>query len=74
MFEFESVQNSGNIVCETPNCSRACERSSPKICPRLWKDMWNSLNSMCGSQYLEGIPQKKHCVKPHLAFYHTLML
>ena len=25
---------------------------------RLWKNMWNSLNSMCGGQFPHGFPQK----------------
>ena len=41
--------------------------------PRLWKDIWNSLNSRCGNQFLEGFPQTKHCSKPYLAFYHNLL-
>jgi chromosome segregation ATPase len=53
---------------QTRNTSRAHERSSRKICPRLWKDMWNSIDSRCGSQYLEGFPQIKHCLKPYLTF------
>ena len=34
------------------------ERSSRKICLRLWKHIWNSLSSRCG-QMLERFPQKK---------------
>jgi hypothetical protein len=41
---------------QTWNTSRARERSSRKICLRLWKKMWNSLNSSCGRQFLEGFP------------------
>ena len=29
---------------------------------------------MCGSQFIEGFPQKKYCFKPHLASFHKLML
>jgi hypothetical protein len=29
--------------------------------------------SRCGSQFLEGFPQIKHCFKPHLAFYNYLL-
>jgi hypothetical protein len=60
---------------QTRNSSRAREPSSRKIFPKLWKDMWNSLNSRFGSQYLEGFPQKKHCFilnyhfGIHLCFY-----
>ena len=43
------------LLHERWNFKRAHEQSSQKILPRLW----NSLNLMCGGQFLEGFRQKK---------------
>ena len=40
--------------------ARMCEHSSQKICPRLCKDTWNSLNSGCGSQFLNYMSVSGH--------------
>jgi hypothetical protein len=56
---------------QTRNSSCARERSSRKICLRFWKCMWNSLNSRCGSQYIEGFPQKSIVSS---LIYHKFML
>ena len=53
---------------QTQNTARARWHSSREICLRLWKDVWNMLNSMCGNQFLELFPQKMHCFKPYLVF------
>ena len=49
------------------------KHSLRKICSRVWKDMWNFLNSRCERHFPEWIAQKRHCFNPHLAFYHNLM-
>ena len=45
----------------------ASEHSSWKMCLGMWKEMWNSLNSRCGSQYFDGFSQK--CIVLSLTYH-----